>query len=173
MSPAPALLLSMFLLLATSYGSKIPKCCPLGQLLFSGVCVDMKGGAELPKIRMAGSLVTFQWLKDQQMLTEGFSPKCIDSGEVFPDFKETATSEANLPHFTKDGVFIHELMYFRPEDYCVDGELDSYEYQEEMYGEEEEDYEAEDVSYIKVKLCEERAESMGGCEDEGENCYPR
>ena len=125
--------------------------------------MDMEGGAELPKIRVGGKLLSFKWLKEQGMLNEGNAPICTDSGEVFPDFTETASLEANVPHFSQDGVFIHELMYYRPEDYCVDGELDTYEYQEEEGKENKED--GEELSYIKVMLCEERAASMGGCED--------
>ena len=133
--------------------------------------MDMEGGAELPKIRVGGKLLSFKWLKEQGMLNEGNAPSCTDSGEVFPDFTETASLEANVPHFSQDGVFIHELMYYRPEDYCVDGELDTYEYQEEEGKESEED--VEELSYIKVMLCEERAASMGGCEDKTRSCYPR
>ena len=69
----------------------ISKCCPIGQLLFSGVFVDMERGTELPKIRVTGKLLCFKWLKGQGMLNEGLNPNCTDSAEVFPDFTETAT----------------------------------------------------------------------------------
>ena len=134
--------------------------------------MDMESGAELPKIRVAGKLVSFKGMKEQGMLNEGLALSCTDSGEVFPDFTETATLEANVPHFSQDGVFIHELMYYRPEDYCVDGELDTYQYQEEEEGMENEE-DGEQLSYIKVMLCEERAASMGGCEDKTKSCYSR
>ena len=55
----------------------------------------------------------------------------------------------------------------------MDGELDSYEYQEEMIGEEEEEVGGDAVSYIKVQMCEELAMSMGGCLVDKKNCYSR
>ena len=73
-----------------------------------------------------------------------------------------------MPHFSQDGVFIHELRYYRPSAYCVDGELDTeeYDYEEEEGGEQ--------LSYMKVMLCEEKGESMGGCKgNEDQNCYHR
>ena len=127
----------------------------------------MKDGTALPKIRVGGGLVSFKWLKDQKMLKEGVTPRCVKPGEVFPDFTETATSEENVPHFSQDGVFIHELRYYRPSAYCVDGELDTEEYQ---YEEEEG---GEELSYMKVMLCEEKGKSMGGCKDKDQNCYHR
>ena len=99
-------------------------------------------------------------------------PSCTESGEVFPDFRETATLEANQPYFTQDGVFIHELLYYRPEYYCVDGELDSYEYREEIV-EEEEETGGDELPYLKVQLCEEQGGSMGGCVGDRETCYAR
>ena len=131
----------------------------------------MRDGTALPKIRVGGGLVSFKWLKDQKMLKEGVTPRCVQPGEVFPDFTETATSEENVPHFSQDGVFIHELRYYRPAAYCVDGELDTEEYQ---YEEEEEEEEGEELSYLKVMLCEEKGESMGGCKgNEDQSCYHR
>ena len=127
----------------------------------------------MPRIRVGGTLITFHKLKEQNLLEEGHVPSCIESGEVFPDFLETATLDANQPYFSPDGVFIHELNYYRPEDYCVDEELDSYEYQEERVGEEEEEARDDSVSYIKVQICEEQAESMGGCLADKKNCYSR
>jgi hypothetical protein len=132
----------------------------------------MESGTELPKIRVGGKLTSFNGLKEQGILNEGLAPSCTESGEVFPDFTETATLEANVPHFSQDDVFIHELMYYRPEDYCVDGELDTYDYQEEEEFEKDEEG-GEQLSYIKVMLCEERVASMGRCEDKTKSCYPR
>ena len=130
----------------------------------------MKDGTALPKIRVGGSMVSFKWLKDQKMLKEGATPRCVQPGEVLPDFMETATSEENISRFSQDGVFIHELRYYRSAAYCVDGELDTEEYGEE----EEEEGGGEQPSYIKVMLCEEKGESMGGCQDrEDQNCYDR
>jgi hypothetical protein len=120
----------------------------------------MKSGTALPKIRVGGSLASFKWLKDQKMLKEGSTPRCVKQGEVFPDFTETAAVEKSVPHFSEDGVFIHELRYYRPGGYCVDGEVDI-----EGGGEQS--------SYIKVMVCEEKGESMGGCKDEDQNCYDR
>ena len=133
--------------------------------------MDKRRGTELPKIRVGGHLLTFQQLKDQNLLEEGYVPSCTESGEVFPDFLETATLDANQPYFSPDGVFIHELEYYRPEDYCVDGELDSYEYQEDIMEEEEVGQDGE--SYIKVMMCEEQASSMGECLEDKKNCYSR
>ena len=163
--------LPTLLLIPEISGHKISKCCPLGEILFSGVCVDMRRRKDLPKIRVGSNLLTFHHLKEQNLLEEGHDPSCKESGEVFPDFLETATLDANQPYFSPDGVFIHELNYYRPEDYCVDGELDSYEYQEEMMG--EKDAGEDGVSYIKVQMCEELAGRMGGCLVDKKNCYSR
>ena len=40
-------------------------------------------------------------------------------------------------------------------------------HQGEIYGKEQKDF--EDIESIYIKLCEERAESMGECEDEDKN----
>ena len=128
----------------------------------------MEEGTALPKIRVGGSLVSFKWLKGQKMLKEGLTPSCVKLGEVFPDFTETATLEENVPHFTEDGVFIHELRYYRPGDYCVDGELDT-----EQYDEEKEVVGGGQPSYIKVMTCEEKGKSMGGCKVDDPNCHHR
>jgi hypothetical protein len=122
----------------------------------------MKSGTALPKIRVGGSLASFKWLKDQKMLKQGATPRCVQPAGFFPDFTETATSEENMPHFSEDGVFIHELRFYRPGVYCVDGELDM-----------EQEEGGEQPSYVKVMVCEEKGESMGGCKEEDQNCYHR
>ena len=123
-------------------------------------------GTEL-RIRVEGSLVSFKWLKEQDMLQEGATPRCVKPGEVFPDFTETATSEENEPHFSEDGVFTHELRYYLPGHYCVDGERDvEYEGEEYQGGEEQ-------AVYLKVVVCEEKGEHVGVCDHEEQNCYPR
>ena len=128
-------------------------------------------GTEL-RIRVEGSLVSFHWLKEQDMLQEGATPRCVKPGEVFPDFTETATSEENEPHFSEDGVFTHELRYYLPGHYCVDGERDT-DYGEEDYQGEEEYEGEEQVVYLKVVVCEEKGEDVEVCEHEEQNCYPR
>ena len=130
-------------------------------------------GTSLPRIRVEASLVTFKWLKDQNRLKTGSEPSCVKLGEVFPDFTETATLKENMPHFSEDGAFIHELQYYLPGAYCVDGEVETELY--EQYEEEEEEQNIGDQSsYIKVILCEEKGESMGGCRAvEQNNCYNR
>ena len=76
-----------------------------------------------------------------------------------------------MPHFSEDGVFIHELQYYLPGEYCVDGEVDTEQYEDE----EEEEKEDDDIgpSYIKIILCEEKGKSMGGCSAEEAQCYKR
>ena len=105
----------------------------------------------------------------QKKLKAGFTPSCVKVGEVFPDFTETATSQENVPHFSEDGVFIHELRFYLPGQYCVDGELDTEEYQYEDDGEEEEGR----IVYAKVVVCEEKGKVVASCEVEGPNCYHR
>ena len=111
------------------------------------------------------------------MLQEEATPRCVKPGEVFPDFTETATAEENQPHFSEDGVFSHELRYYLPGDYCVDGER-LMEYGEEKYEREEyegeEEYEGgEQAVYLKVVVCEEKGEDVEVCEHEERNCYQR
>ena len=125
----------------------------------------MEEGTTLPKLRAGGNLVSFQWLQGQNKLRAGFTPSCVRLGEVFPDFTETATSEENVPHFSEDGVFVHELRFYLPGEYCVDGELDTEEYQYEGEGDEG------GVVYEKVVVCEEKGEMVGSCEVEDPNCY--
>ena len=137
--------------------------------------MSMKSGTALPKISVGGSLVSFKWLKDQKMLKEGSTPRCVKPAEIYPYFLETAASEANIAHFSDDGVFVHELKYYRHGAYCVDGELDS-DGDEKELGEEEAREEGDgehNISYIKVMLCEEKGKSMGECKDEEQNCYHR
>ena len=127
----------------------------------------MEEGTTLPKLRVGGSLVSFQWLAGQKKLQEGLTPSCVRLGEVFPDFTETATTEENFPHFSEDGVFIHELRFYLPGQYCVDGELDTEEYQYEGEGDEG------GVAYEKVVVCEEKGKEVGSCDEEDPNCYRR
>ena len=129
----------------------------------------MEEGTNLPKLRVMGNLVSFQWLKRQNKLEEGLTPRCVKLGEVFPDFTETAASEENIPHFSEDGVFIHELQYYLPGQYCVDGELSTEQY---LYEEEKGD-EGEQVAYEKVVVCEEKGMNVGGCNLEDPGCNPR
>ena len=136
----------------------------------------MKSGTALPKITVGGGLVSFKWLKDQNMLKEGATPRCVKPAEIYPDFLDTAASEEYEPHFSEDGVFVHELKYYRHGAYCVDGELDSVGDKQEL-GEEEAGEEGDDgehnLSYINVMLCEEKGRSMGGCKDRDQHCYHR
>ena len=157
---------------------KISKCCPLGQMLFSGGCVHLQDGLQLPKIRVESEIVSFEELHRRDSIRQGFVPSCTESGEVYPDFTETSTLMVNMPYFSKDGVFVHELMYYKPEDYCIDGEIDSYEYQDEMEEQEPPKLIIKEASvqlpYFKVHLCEEKAKNVGGeCFRKDQNCYPR
>ena len=146
-------------------GEKVTKCCPLDQVLSSDGCVNLPAGLSLPKVRIETNLVSFSWLKDQNKLKTGIYPSCLQQEEVYPDFTETAADTDNVPHFSEDGVFIHELKYFRPGHYCVDGELDTDDY-----------YEADakdSVIYEKVVLCEEKSEAINNCNMGDKNCYSR
>ena len=131
--------------------------------------MSMKSGTALPKIRVGASLVSFKWLKDQKMLKIGSTPKCDKQEGVFPDFTEMAASKENMPHFSEDGVFIHELRYYRPAAYCVDGQLDTESYD----AEEEEERGGGQPSYIKVVVCEDKWESMRSCQANDQNCHHR
>ena len=84
--------------------------------------------------KVEGSLDDFQWLAEQNRLHAGQTPSCVKLGEVFPDFTETATAEENVPHFNEDGVFIHKLRFYLPGQYCVDGEMDTGDYQYQYEG---------------------------------------
>jgi hypothetical protein len=133
--------------------------------------VSMTSGTALSKIIVGGSLVSFKWLKDQKMLKEGSTPRCVKPAEIYPDFLDTVASEENEPHFSEDGVFVHELKYYRHGAYCVDGELDSVGDKQEAR--EEGDDGEQNLSYIKVMLCEEKGRSMGGCKDRDQTCHHR
>ena len=62
-------------------------------------------------------LVSFKWLKDQKMLREGARPRCETHSDIVPDFYEAGARlggfTRDLPHFSHDGVFVHEMKYYR------------------------------------------------------------
>ena len=65
-------------------------------------------------------LVSFKWLKDQKMLREGARPRCEAHSDIVPDFYEVAGARLggytrDLPYFSHDGVFVHEMKYYREE----------------------------------------------------------
>ena len=65
-------------------------------------------------------LVSFKWLKDQKMLREGARPRCEAHSDIVPDFYEVAGARLggytrDLPYFSHDGVFVHEMKYYRRE----------------------------------------------------------
>ena len=65
-------------------------------------------------------LVSFKWLKDQKMLREGARPRCEAHADIVPDFYEVAGARLggytrDLPFFSHDGVFVHEMKYYRRE----------------------------------------------------------
>ena len=122
----------------------------------------MKSGTALPKIRVGGNMVSFKWLKDQKMLRQGSTPRCVKQAGVFPEFRETAAFGESMQYFSTDGVFISGSTFFRPGAYCVDGELDT----------EEEGVEHQ-PSHVKVIVCGERGESMGKCGEVTKNCNDR
>ena len=122
----------------------------------------MKSGTALPKIRVGGNMISFKWLKDQKMLRQGSTPRCVKQDGVFPEFEQTATLEESMQYFSTDGVFISGSTFFRPGTYCVDGELDT----EEEGGEQQ-------PSHVKVIVCGERGESMGRGGEEAQHCYDR
>ena len=64
----------------------------------------MEEGTTLSKLRVGGSLVSFQWLACQKKLKAGLTPSCVKVGKVFSDVTETAKSEENVPHFSEHGV---------------------------------------------------------------------
>jgi hypothetical protein len=112
--------LLFLLLICPIFSQKVSKCCPLGQLLSGGGCVSMTSGTALPKISVGGGLVSFKWLKDQKMLKEGSTPRCVKPVEIYLDFLDALASEEYEPHFSEDGVFVHELKYYRHGAYCVE-----------------------------------------------------
>ena len=61
-------------------------------------------------------MVSFKWLKDQRMLKEGvrLSKKCKINQEIVPDFYENGVDVGGLPYLSHDGVFVHEMRYYRP-----------------------------------------------------------
>ena len=122
----------------------------------------MKSGTALPKIRVGGNMLIFKKLKDEKMLRQGSTPRCVKQDAVFPEFSQTAAFGESIQHFSTDGVFISGSTFFRPVAYCVDGEL----------GEEKEEVEQQPY-HVKVIVCGERGESMGRCEEEAHNCYDR
>ena len=63
-------------------------------------------------------LVSFKWLKDQKMLREGVRPRCEAQEDIVPDFYEAGARRGlgytrDLPFFSHDGVFVHEMKYYR------------------------------------------------------------
>ena len=63
-------------------------------------------------------LVSFKWLKDQKMLREGVRPRCEAQTDIVPDFYEAGARRGlgytrDLPFFSHDGVFVHEMKYYR------------------------------------------------------------
>ena len=97
-------------------------------------------------------MVSFKWLKDQKMLRQGSTPRCVKQDEVFPDFTETTTLGESMQYFSTDGVFISGSLFFRPGAYCVDGELDT-----EGGGEEQ-------PSHVRVIVCGRGGRGWGGVE---------
>ena len=64
--------------------------------------------------------MSFKWLKDQKMLREGARPRCEAHSDIVPDFYEVAGARLggytrDLPYFSHDGVFVHEMKYYRRE----------------------------------------------------------
>ena len=154
------LMLVFLYLVGMAKSHKIHKCCPLGKLLSGAKCISMKSGTALPKILVEGSMVSFKELKDQKILRQGNTPRCVKKDQMFPQFIESNGSAKE--YFSQDGVFVSQSLFFKPGAYCVDGEADS-------VGEDDE----EQSSHIKVVVCGERGESMGGCMDGQDHCYPR
>ena len=120
----------------------------------------MKSGTALPKIMVGDSMLSFKELKDQKMLRQGSTPKCVEKDEIFTQFQESAGTSKE--YFSQDGVFVSKSLFFKTGAYCVDGEADT-------VGEDEE----EQSSHIKVVVCEGRGESMGDCQEGQDPCYPR
>ena len=50
------------------------------------------------------------------MLKEGvrLSEKCKINREIVPDFNEIGVDVGGLPYLSHDGVFVHEMRYYRP-----------------------------------------------------------
>merc|ERR1711915_642287 len=80
----------------------------------------------------------------------------------------------NAPYFSEDGVFVHEMMFYLPGDYCVEAELDTYEYDEIVNGDIEMTADIMQAIhlYLKVIICEDKAISYAGCSSK-EDCYSR
>ena len=122
----------------------------------------MRSGTALPKIRVEGSLVSYKLLKDQKMLRQGSTPRCVQQEQILPDFMDTTQ------YFSQGGVFVQQAMLFRPGAFCVDGQLGTKHGQEE-----EEQQHREQAGHTVVVVCGERKESMGECEKDNPNCYQR
>lgn len=162
--------LHLLLLFRDIQTKKINKCCPLGKLLSSSgtSCVPMMSGTALPKVRVidpdgVSDLVSFKWLKDQKMLREGARPRCEAHADIVPDFYEVAGARLggytrDLPYFSHDGVFVHEMKYYRPSAYCVDGVEDREAMDSRGGGQ---------ASYIMLLTCEEGGHDMRACSDLG------
>ena len=41
-------------------------------------------------------------------------PKCEINEEIVPDFQEINVDVDSLPYLSHDGVFVHEMKYYRP-----------------------------------------------------------
>ena len=154
------LVVTLFLMCMTE-SHKIPKCCPLGKLLSGESCISMRSGTALPKIMVGDSMLSFKELKDQKMLRQGSTPMCVEKDEIFTQFQESAGTAKD--YFSQDGVFVSKSLFFKPGAYCVDGEADTNVENEEK----------RQSSQIKVVVCRERGDSMGGCLDNQDHCYTR
>ena len=121
----------------------------------------MRSGTALPKIMVGDSMLSFKELKDQKMLRQGSTPKCVEKDEIFTQFQESDGTAKE--YFSQDGVFVSKSLFFKPGAYCVDGEADT----------DGDNEEKEQSSHIKVVVCRERGDSMGGCLDSQDHCYIR
>ena len=111
-------------------------------------------------------MVSFKSLKDQKMLRQGSTPRCVKQEQILPDFVDTTK------YFSQDGFFVHQAMFFKPGAYCVDGELDTEPgKQDEEWDREQQ--QNEQAAHIVVVVCGEKGEAMGVCEEGQTKCYGR
>ena len=116
----------------------------------------MRSGTALPKIILHDRPISFKRLKDQKMLKDDSMPRCNNPVEFYPYLSENIGSKI---YFSEEGVFVRDTRYFRPGAYCVDGQANT-----------EDD---EEDSVITVVLCDKKGRSMGECEDKDQNCFTR
>jgi len=106
----------------------VVKCCKIGSVLSNGNgCVPNTDTDRWPEIRYSDMVTSFTQLGRRSLLRAGYQVECQQHlDQFYPDTHE-------FKYLTDDGVFISELKYYLPGDYCVDVMLheDDYDYQDQ------------------------------------------